>query len=45
MGPIVLEEKDKYGKDGRKLNAVEQVIFHLLKNAGKKYGLKKESLY
>jgi hypothetical protein len=45
MGAIAIEEKDKYGKDGRKLNAVESVIFHLLRNAGKKYGLKKESLY
>jgi hypothetical protein len=45
MGSIVFDEKDMYGKDGRKLNPVEQVIFHLLKNSEKKYGLKKESLY
>jgi hypothetical protein len=45
MGSIVLQEADKYAKDGRKLNPVEQIIFFLLKNSEKNYGVNKESLY
>ena len=33
MGSIVPDDADMYAKDGRKLNRVEQVIYHLLKNA------------
>lgn len=45
IGTLVLNDEDKYGKDGRKLNFVESLVFHLLRNADKKYGVKKETLY
>jgi hypothetical protein len=45
LGTLVLNDEDKYGKDGRKLNFVESLVFHILRNADKKYGVKKETLY
>lgn len=39
------DPKYQYGKDGRKLKPLEQLIFYMLNNAEKKYGIKKYSLY
>jgi hypothetical protein len=45
VGNFKIDDRDKYGKDGRKLTPIESVVFHLLRNAESKYGLKKQTLY